>query len=220
MPCGRAPLPSASGGTDEELKETKNTQPCMFAVELAAAAALEEGGLRADMAAGFSLGEIGALTYTRAVDLETGFHLVCRRGELMQAAAEEQPTAMAAVLKLSNEEVEQVCAQFAQVYPVNYNCPGQVSVACAKEQLAPLLRRGEGGWGTGSAAEGAGGLSLALHGHGSPGLCPGAGGMPGGTAGDAPVFQPDGGRSTKGTPNLCCPSRLPPRFGGRPSCGI
>ena len=126
------------GGTDEELKETKNTQPCMFAVELAAAAALEEGGLRADMAAGFSLGEIGALTYTRAVDLETGFHLVCRRGELMQAAAEEQPTAMAAVLKLSNEEVEQICAQFAQVYPVNYNCPGQVSVACAKEQLAPF----------------------------------------------------------------------------------
>lgn len=110
----------------------------MFAVELAAAAALEEGGLRADMAAGFSLGEIGALTYTRAVDLETGFHLVCRRGELMQAAAEEQPTAMAAVLKLSNEEVEQICAQFAQVYPVNYNCPGQVSVACAKEQLAPF----------------------------------------------------------------------------------
>ena len=101
------------GGTDEELKETKNTQPCMFAVELAAAAALE-------------------------VDLETGFHLVCRRGELMQAAAEEQPTAMAAVLKLSNEEVEQICAQFAQVYPVNYNCPGQVSVACAKEQLAPF----------------------------------------------------------------------------------
>ena len=126
------------GGTDEELKETKNTQPCMFAVELDAAAALEEGALRADMAAGFSLGEIGALTYTRAVDLETGFHLVCRPGELMQAAAEEQPTAMAAVLKLSNEEVEQVCAQFAQVYPVNYNCPGQVSVACAKEQLAPF----------------------------------------------------------------------------------
>lgn len=56
----------------------------------------------------------------------------------MQAAAEEQPTAMAAVLKLSNEDVEKVCAQFDQVYPVNYNCPGQVSVACAKEQLAPF----------------------------------------------------------------------------------
>ncbi len=125
-------------GTDEELKETKNTQPCMFAVELAAAAALTEAGVKADMAAGFSLGEIGALTYTGAVDLETGFHLVCRRGELMQAAAEEQPTAMAAVLKLPNEKVEELCGAFAQVYPVNYNCPGQVSVACAKEQLAPF----------------------------------------------------------------------------------
>ena len=125
-------------GTAEELKETKNTQPCMFAVELAAAAALAERGLKADMAAGFSLGEIGALTYTGAVDFATGFHLVCRRGELMQAAAEEQPTAMAAVLKLSNEDVEKLCAQFDQVYPVNYNCPGQVSVACAQEQLAPF----------------------------------------------------------------------------------
>lgn len=125
-------------GTEEELKETKNTQPCMFAVELASAAALAEGGLQADMAAGFSLGEIAALTYSGAVDLPTGFHLVCRRGELMQAAAEEQTTAMAAVLKLSNEDVEKVCAQFDQVYPVNYNCPGQVSVACAKEQLAPF----------------------------------------------------------------------------------
>lgn len=125
-------------GSEEELKETKNTQPCMFAVELACAAALEEGGLKADMAAGFSLGEIAALTYTGAVDLATGFHLVCRRGELMQAAAEEQPTAMAAVLKLPNEKVEELCGQFEQVYPVNYNCPGQVSVACAKEQLAPF----------------------------------------------------------------------------------
>lgn len=125
-------------GTEEALKETKNTQPCMFAVELAAAAALTEAGIKADKAAGFSLGEIGALTYTGAVDLETGFHLVCRRGELMQAAAEEQPTAMAAVLKLPNEKVEELCGQFPETYPVNYNCPGQVSVACAKEQLAPF----------------------------------------------------------------------------------
>ena len=125
-------------GTAEELKETRNTQPCMFAVELAAAAALEEKGLRADLAAGFSLGEIGALTYTGAVDLETGFHLVCRRGELMRQAAEAQPTAMAAVLKLENAAVEALCAQFPETYPVNYNCPGQVSVACAKEQLAPF----------------------------------------------------------------------------------
>lgn len=126
------------GGTEEELKQTKNTQPCLFAVELAAAAALEEAGVEADMAAGFSLGEIGALAYTGAVDLETGFALVCRRGALMQAAAEATPTAMAAVLKLSNEAVEEVCARFDQVYPVNYNCPGQVAVAMPQDQLAPF----------------------------------------------------------------------------------
>ena len=125
-------------GTEEALKETKNTQPCLFAVERAAAAALTEAGVRADRAAGFSLGEIAALTYSGAVDLETGFHQVCRRGELMQAAAEQQPTAMAAVLKLPNEKVEELCGAFNRVYPVNYNCPGQVSVACAKEQLAPF----------------------------------------------------------------------------------
>lgn len=125
-------------GTAEELKETRNTQPCMFAVELAAAAALEAAGVRADLAAGFSLGEVAALAYTGAVDLDTGFRLVCRRGELMQQAAEAQPTAMAAVLKLENAAVEALCAQFPETYPVNYNCPGQVSVACAQEQLAPF----------------------------------------------------------------------------------
>lgn len=125
-------------GTEAELKETRNTQPCMFAVELAAAAALEEKGLRADLAAGFSLGEIGALAYTGAVDLETGFHLVCRRGELMQQAAEAQPTAMAAVLKLENAAVEALCAQFPETYPVNYNCPGQVAVAGTREELKLL----------------------------------------------------------------------------------
>ena len=164
-------------GTAEELKETKNTQPCLFAVELAAAAALAEGGLKADMAAGFSLGEIGALTYTGAVDLATGFHLVCRRGELMQAAAEEQPTAMAAVLKLSNEAVEGLCAQFDQVYPVNYNCPGQVSVACAQEQLAPFS----------AAVKAAGGRALPLKVRGgfhSPFMASAARGFAGVYAGD------------------------------------
>ena len=123
------------GGSEADLKETKNTQPCMFAVELAAAAVLREAGVRADMAAGFSLGELAALTYTGAVEFKTGFELVCRRGELMQSAAEEQPTAMAAVLRLSREEVERVCGQFSQVYPVNYNCPGQISVSGAAGEI-------------------------------------------------------------------------------------
>lgn len=122
-------------GTDEELKETKNTQPCMFAVEMAAAAALSSEGIHADMTAGFSLGELAALTYAGAMDFGTGLRLVKRRGELMQRASELQPTAMAAVLKLTNEKVEELCSQFEQVYPVNYNCPGQVSVSGAEAEM-------------------------------------------------------------------------------------
>ena len=125
-------------GSDEDLKNTANTQPCMFAVELAAAAALEEQGVRADMTAGFSLGELAALTYSGAADLKTGFRLVCRRGELMTRDSEANPSTMAAVLKLTNEQVEEVCGQFEEVYPVNYNCPGQVSVAFRKESLKPF----------------------------------------------------------------------------------
>lgn len=123
-----------SGGR-EELEMTGNTQPCMYAVELAAAAALEERGVRCDMAAGFSLGEIAALAYTGAVSPEDGFRIVCRRAELMQSDAEKTPSGMAAVLKLGDEEVERLCARFGNVYPVNYNCPGQVGVAGLKDEL-------------------------------------------------------------------------------------
>lgn len=117
------------------LKETKNTQPDMFVVELATAAALEESGIRADMAAGFSLGELAALAYAGAGNFADLFRLVCKRGALMQQAAEEQPTAMVAALKLSAEEVEQLCAGFDNVYPVNFNCPGQVSCSGLAEEI-------------------------------------------------------------------------------------
>ena len=123
----------------EELCKTINTQPCMFAVELAAAAALREAGIQADLAAGFSLGELGALTYGGAMELSTGFRLVCKRAEHMQKAAELHDTGMAAVLKLDEETVREICAQLADTYPVNFNCPGQITVAAAKPQLAPLL---------------------------------------------------------------------------------
>ena len=126
-------------GSDEELMQTGNTQPCLFAVELAAAAALREKGIEADMTAGFSLGEIAALTYSGAASLEEGFKIVCTRGELMQKAAEQYPASMAAVLKLPNEEVERICAGLDQAYPVNYNCEGQVTCAAAKETI-PLLQ--------------------------------------------------------------------------------
>ena len=117
------------------LKETKNTQPDMFVVELSTAAALTASGIRADMTAGFSLGELAALCYAGAGTFADLFKLVTQRGALMQQAAEEQPTAMVAALKLSAEKVEEIAAGFDNVYPVNFNCPGQVSCSGLAEEI-------------------------------------------------------------------------------------
>lgn len=123
-------------GSKEELMQTKNTQPCLYSVSLGAAKALEEAGISADMLAGFSLGEVSALGFSGAVSLSDGFRLVCKRGQLMQQASQGATSAMAAVLALSNDTVEDLCAKYKQVYPVNYNCPGQLVVAGAAEELA------------------------------------------------------------------------------------
>ena len=123
-------------GTAEELKETANTQPCLFAMELAAAQVLLEQGVRPDAVAGFSLGEVAAATVAGCFDLETGFRLVCKRGELMQAEAEKHDTAMAAVVKLSAEEVSSLCEKYEGLYPVNFNCPGQTTVSGLSAQMA------------------------------------------------------------------------------------
>ena len=116
-------------GTKEELPVTANTQPDMFAVEVAAARALVEAGIQPDALAGFSLGEISALAFSGAVSLEDGFKLVCRRGELMQEASNAADSAMVAVVKLPPEKVEELAGQFDQVYPVNYNSPAQTVCA-------------------------------------------------------------------------------------------
>lgn len=116
-------------GTKEELTVTSNTQPDMFAVELAAARALEEAGIEPDALAGFSVGEIAALGFSGAVSMETAFRVVCRRGELMQRASDEVETGMAAVVKLPPEKVEELAAACNQVYPVNYNSAGQTVCA-------------------------------------------------------------------------------------------
>ena len=124
------------GGSEEELKETVNTQPCMYAVEMAAAEALREAGVTASAAAGFSLGEIAALAYSGAVSVEDGFRIVCERAKLMQAAAEKCDTSMAAVVKLDAKSVEKLCAEHDGVYPVNYNCPGQIACAGLASSMA------------------------------------------------------------------------------------
>ena len=122
-------------GTAEELSITKITQPCLYCVDLAAAKALEEAGVTPDYVAGFSLGEIAALSFAGVFSEEQGFDFVCKRAEAMQKAGEENPGAMAAVLKLKNEQVEELCAGFEKVWPVNYNCPGQLVCAGEKSQI-------------------------------------------------------------------------------------
>lgn len=122
-------------GTDDELKETRNTQPCLFAMELAAASVLIDKGIAPDAVAGFSLGEVVAATVSGLFDCETGFRLVCKRCELMQREAEKFDTSMAAVVKLTPEQVQAVCRKYPDVYPVNFNCPGQVTVSGLSSQM-------------------------------------------------------------------------------------
>ena len=120
-------------GTMEELSKTVNTQPCIFTADLAAARALVEKGITPDCVAGFSLGEISALAFSGILSDEEAFRLVCKRGELMDKAATENPGAMAAVLKLTPEKVEEICSRFDKTYPVNYNSPAQTVVATTSE---------------------------------------------------------------------------------------
>lgn len=128
-------LSTMFSGADAELKKTENTQPCLYLADLAAAAALTDAGVRADAAAGFSLGEIPALAFAGAYSAEDGFTLACLRGEAMGRAANAVSATMAAVVKLTNEEVEALCAAHGGVYPVNYNCPGQLVVSARTEEM-------------------------------------------------------------------------------------
>ena len=122
-------------GTPEELKRTENTQPCLYLVDLAAALALEEAGVHADAAAGFSLGEIAALAFAGVYSAEDGFRIVTERGRLMQQAAEAADTAMCAVVKLDAQTVDRTAKEFPQLYAVNFNCPGQTVVSGLRSSM-------------------------------------------------------------------------------------
>lgn len=123
----------------EELSQTENTQPCVFAHDLAAAEALRERGVVPAACAGFSLGEVAALTFAGAFDERTGFELVCERAKLMAAAARRHPGGMRAVIKLDAARVECLAAQAgAECWPVNYNSPQQTVVAGSPDALQVL----------------------------------------------------------------------------------
>jgi [acyl-carrier-protein] S-malonyltransferase len=119
-------------GPKEELDKTENTQPAILTVSIAALKALEEKGIKADVTAGFSLGEYSALIYSGALDFSDGVKLVKKRGKYMQEAVPEGVGTMAAILGLAKEKVLDVCRRAGEigvVEAVNFNCPGQIVVA-------------------------------------------------------------------------------------------
>lgn len=126
-------------GTAEELSVTVNTQPCVFAVDLAAARAVLKKGIKPDCVAGFSLGEIAAVAFSGMLSDEEAFKLVCKRGELMNKAAKENPGAMLAVMKLPAGKIEEICSKFESTYLVNYNSPAQTVVATKEENVDALI---------------------------------------------------------------------------------
>jgi len=133
------------GGADE-LALTQNTQPCMWATDLACARALAARGVEPAAVAGFSLGELSALAFAGVMSDEDAFGVVLRRCELMAAAAANNPGAMAAVLKLEPARVEELAA-VAGAWPVNYNSPAQTvcaGSAQAIERLGALVREAGG----------------------------------------------------------------------------
>ncbi|MGI5824189.1 MAG: ACP S-malonyltransferase [Bacillota bacterium] len=116
-------------GSRELLAQTINTQPCLFCVDLAAAAAVREAGIEPDAVAGFSLGEFAALAFAGAMEDEAAFKLVCKRAEYMDKASNDSNSTMMAVVKLSPEQVVALCEKYPGIYPVNFNCGQQVVVA-------------------------------------------------------------------------------------------
>jgi [acyl-carrier-protein] S-malonyltransferase len=117
-------------GTDEELKQTKVTQPAIFLHSVILATISEN--FTPDMVAGHSLGEFSALVSSNALTFEDGLRLVSQRAQAMQKACEIEPSSMAAVLGLADDIVEKICTEIAKteiVVAANYNCPGQIVIS-------------------------------------------------------------------------------------------
>jgi [acyl-carrier-protein] S-malonyltransferase len=117
-------------GTDEELKQTKVTQPAIFLHSVIKALVAGES-FKPDMVAGHSLGEFSALVANKTLNFEDALRLVFARAMAMQEACEAEPSTMAAVLGLDDNKVEEICASVTDgvVVPANYNCPGQLVIS-------------------------------------------------------------------------------------------
>lgn len=115
-------------GSEEELKQTRVTQPAIFLHSVILAK--QDPDFSPDMVAGHSLGEFSALVANGCLSFEDGLTLVYKRAMAMQKACEQNPSTMAAVLGLADEKVEEVCSNISEVVvPANYNCPGQLVIS-------------------------------------------------------------------------------------------
>jgi [acyl-carrier-protein] S-malonyltransferase len=122
-------------GTDEDLKQTKVTQPAIF-LHSTILAALLGNSFRPDFVAGHSLGEFSAIVANKTLSFEDGLILVSKRAMAMQKACEKSPSAMAAILGLDDKTVEEVCASIEDiVVPANYNSPGQIVISGSNEGI-------------------------------------------------------------------------------------
>jgi len=125
-------------GPKEQLDITVNTQPAVFLMDVACASVLTENGVKPDGAAGFSLGEVSAACYAGLMNNLQAFEFVQHRAEAMHSCAQKNKGTMFAVLKLSEEKVEKICNSLSEAYPVNYNSPGQIVVACIESTAEKL----------------------------------------------------------------------------------
>lgn len=126
-------------GTDDDLKQTKVTQPAVFLHSVISALCLGDE-FKPDMTAGHSLGEFSALVAAGALSFEDGLKLVAARANAMQKACEQNPGTMAAIIALPDEKVEEVCESVSKegkvVVAANHNCPGQLVISGSKEGIA------------------------------------------------------------------------------------
>lgn len=124
-------------GTPEDLKQTRVTQPAIFLHSVILAKYMGEN-FKPDMVGGHSLGEFSALVAAGAMSFEDGLRLVIARANAMQRCCEKTPSTMAAVLKLDDKTVEDICASVSGevVVPANYNCPGQLVISGTNEGVA------------------------------------------------------------------------------------
>lgn len=126
-------------GPAEQLGETAYCQPAVLTTSVALWRATDEAGFSGDIAMGHSLGEYSALVASGSLTFEEALRLVVERGSVTTAVARETPGSMAAVLGISEDEVEALCKEAGDVWPANYNCPGQVVTSGLRASVERML---------------------------------------------------------------------------------